>query len=316
MTPDEYLQLATDHVPACPLCGSSHRAPVTDRDRAGFPATSVCCTQCGLVYITPRLTAEAYTEFYRSGEYRRIASSLKKPGDPPNTVESRRDCQLRYAETISKLLSTAGLKPGMTFLDIGGSIGAVAARLTADYGLRSTVLEPSDEERGEAAARGLETIAGTLDDWEPTERYDIVGLFQTIDHLLHPATSLRKIRERVIRPNGMLAVDVVDFRFLTAGFKNLHKAVKIDHPCAFTAWNMHVLLMRSGFEVLGTGDWSENVTLEFEGIKETIARKRIFFCRPAERADVLPATFDVRRLRALIEGVGRGMKEREACPIS
>lgn len=310
MTPDEYLQLATEHILACPLCGSGSRLPVHDQDRAGFPATSVMCPQCGLVYITPRLSAESYAEFYRSGEYRQIGKTFS----PDSTLESRRDCQDKYAASVSSLLkqTTSGNLAG-TFLDIGGSIGATAARLQQDFGLRGTVLEPSDEERHEAEKAGLATIAGTFDDWEPSERYDVVGLFQTVDHLLHPSESLLKIRQRIIKDTGWLLVDCVDFRFLATGLGSLAKAVKIDHPCAFTSWNLHCLLERCGFFVQATADWSETVTLEFDGYEETISRKRLFFCRPqGVYGSSLPDARDVYRLGAIIGGVRNYMAEREA----
>lgn len=300
MTADDYLQLATEHVPACPLCGHDERLPVTDMDRAGMPATSVMCCGCGLVYITPRMTAEGYAEFYRSGEYRRLASTVN-----PGTVEGRRGCQGRYAGSISKILASIEPRPTGNFLDIGGSIGSVAARLQEDYGLRGTVLEPSDEERGEAEQRGLATIPGTLDTWEPTEQYDVVGLFQTVDHLLRPSESMAKIR-RMMKPDSVFLVDCVDFRFLAFGMKSLEQAVKIDHPCAFTAWNLQCLLARSGFEAIGHASWSEELKLG----KEVLSRKMLFVCQPCEPQDVYPHPDLVRRLWQLIQGVKNARDQR------
>ena len=62
----------TDAVQACNLCGSQSRdwSLISTRDRANYPATSVICNRCGLIFITPRMSAEQYADFYASGQYR------------------------------------------------------------------------------------------------------------------------------------------------------------------------------------------------------------------------------------------------------
>jgi hypothetical protein len=37
---------------------------VTHRDRYGYPARAHACRPCGLVFLNPRMTAEAYGRFY------------------------------------------------------------------------------------------------------------------------------------------------------------------------------------------------------------------------------------------------------------
>jgi hypothetical protein len=56
---------ATENVP-CPLCAGSAGIVVGEKGRFGMPVRNLCCQTCATVYITPRPTAAAMGEYYRS----------------------------------------------------------------------------------------------------------------------------------------------------------------------------------------------------------------------------------------------------------
>ena len=58
----------------CNLCGGSAFVGLTHRDRYGYPAAAACCSGCGLVFLDPVMTADAYGRFYQR-TYRPLVSA-------------------------------------------------------------------------------------------------------------------------------------------------------------------------------------------------------------------------------------------------
>ena len=52
-------------------CGASSPRLLTEVDRYGMPCRTNLCPICGLLYVSPRMTAAAYQSFY-AHEYRKI----------------------------------------------------------------------------------------------------------------------------------------------------------------------------------------------------------------------------------------------------
>jgi SAM-dependent methyltransferase len=234
-------------VEACNLCGGSEFETVAEEDRYGFPLNADRCTRCGLVFLNPMPTEEAYADFYRH-VYRPLVSAYHGRTIDAETVE--RD-QVGYAEELVAALE-AFLEDGRreTLLDVGGSTGVVADAVARRFGLAATVLDPAPDEAERAAARGLETVVGTIEDYDPGERrFDVVLLCQTIDHLLDVAGSLAKLRA-LVAENGLLFVDVVDFRVPWRRTGRVEDAIKVDHPYSLTPATAEAFLERAGFRPL------------------------------------------------------------------
>jgi SAM-dependent methyltransferase len=214
-------------VEACNLCGGTEFETVAEEDRYGFPLTADRCRRCGLVFLNPMPTAEAYADFYRS-VYRPLVSAYHGRTIDAETVERE---QVGYADELVAVLEPF-LEDGRreTLLDVGGSTGVVAEAVGRRFGLAATVLDPAPNEAERAAARGLETVIGTIEDYDPGERrFDVVLLCQTVDHLLDVAGSLAKLRATVA-DDGLLFVDAVDFRVPWERTGRVADAIKVDHP--------------------------------------------------------------------------------------
>ena len=70
----DYAAQPREALTACNLCGSPQLVTITHRDRYGFPATASACARCGLEFLNPRMTADAYARFY-DGVYRPLDSA-------------------------------------------------------------------------------------------------------------------------------------------------------------------------------------------------------------------------------------------------
>ena len=244
----DYESQPKQYVSACNLCGANKWHAIYDRDRCGYAALTVACRSCGLVCMNPRMTRESYAEFYH-GWYRAIVEAHSgQPCDPEAIARS----QENYARMLAEFIADWIQPDYRTLIDVGGSCGVHAATFASRFGLKSTVLDPAPDELAKAAELGCETIAGFIEDYEPREKFDVVTLIQTADHLLDLQGSLRKLR-RLMSLNGVLLVDIVNFAEMLKKFGIL-ASVKIDHPYSLTHETFLACLQRVGLKIVKQGE--------------------------------------------------------------
>jgi 2-polyprenyl-3-methyl-5-hydroxy-6-metoxy-1,4-benzoquinol methylase len=262
----------------CNLCGGRRFVVLTHRDRYGYTAQAHACDACGLVFLNPRMTAEAYGRFY-GGVYRPLVSAFHGRLINAQTIQGeQRDYAAECAEFVRPFIASAERR---TMLDIGGSTGVVAHHLAREFGVRGTVIDPAPPEVEEAERHGLDTITGLVEEYDfGARKFDLVIICQTIDHLLDVSGVLARVRA-LLPAHGLLFADIVDFRAAYLRSWSVEGAVKIDHPFYLTESTMTAYLHRAGFDVLRT----------------SYARDRLhvgYVCRPAEpRPDAMPAAADV-----------------------
>ena len=211
----------------CPLCGTDNpREPKVDR--YGFAIGLSTCA-CGLSYLNPRMTLEAYADFYATGAYRRLVQARF----PYVTEAFRAAHHDYYAGGLALWLKDRG--PVTHLLDAGGGTGLVGERVGRRLQAQTvTVLDPSRGELAQAAARGLRTIEAPLERIPNCGPFDAIVCAQTLDHLCDPLAALRGLR-RV--GTGWLWVDIVTSHW------------KIDHPLYWTAPSLGRALRLTGWQV-------------------------------------------------------------------
>jgi len=258
----------------CNLCGAHARSCVTERDRYGLPVRAVRCDRCSLVFLDPMLTPAEYADFYERW-YRPLVSAFHGRRIDATTLP---DDQRRYAASLVDWLAPLlGAAPPKRLLDVGGSTGIVAVALRDHFGLQATVLDPSPDELTVAAGAGLRTAAGFVEDFTPApgERYDLITVCQTADHLLDLLGTLTHLRG-LLSPEGRLFIDIVDFLAVARRHGQLQTAIKLDHPYSLSDATLRCFLARAGLSVEATRPAAE----------DHIA----YLCRPgATDPDALPA---------------------------
>ena len=242
----DYAAQPREAVSACNLCGSSRFIVITHRDRYGFRAEAHACERCGLVFLNPRLAPQAYGRFYES-VYRPLVSAFHGRLIDARTIQ---DEQRVYAAERVEFLRPFMSPALKTLLDIGGSTGVVAGRVASEFGLTGTLIDPSPLEVAEAQRLGLDTVTGLVEQHDFRGRtFDLVTICQTVDHLLDVSSTLSRVRD-LLASNGLLFIDIVDFRAAYLRNWSVEDAIKIDHPYYLTEMTMTALLGRAGFAVL------------------------------------------------------------------
>jgi len=245
---------------SCNLCGGAGFVILTHRDRYGYPAEAHACRRCGLVFLNPRMTVEAYGRFY-DGVYRPLVSAFHGRLIDARTIQAeQRDYAVERAEFIRPFITSFTPR---TLLDIGGSTGVVAAHFAREFGLHGTVIDPAPLEVEHAQRLGLETITGLVEQHDfGARRFDVVIICQTVDHLLDVAGTLARVR-RLLSDRGLLFIDIVDFRAAYLRNWSVEEAIKIDHPYYLAEPTMVSYLRRSGFDVLRSDYASDHLHVSY-----------------------------------------------------
>lgn len=216
-------------------------------DRYGYPVQSNLCLGCGLVFLSPRLTAGEYGRFY-DGIYRPLVSAYHGRLIDAITVE---DEQKTYTRNLLRfLLPQIADHAVRSLLDVGGSTGVIAEGLRDAIECEGVVLDPSPDELKRAEQRGLRTVCALVEEYDPAAggRFDLVLLCQTVDHLLDVHGALSSIRQ-MMTEDGFFYVDFVDFETIVTRERAIEGAIKIDHPYYFTRETMEAYFRRVGFAI-------------------------------------------------------------------
>lgn len=237
-----YLQKvppATVHT-CCELCGGGWLVTIANQDRYGLPVRFVMCRQCGLVVLNPRWGQESYNKFY-TDYYRPLVAEWS------GTETSTASHVQMWFEKMAQATALAHYLPAAPrVIDIGGGNGSLAAYLRDQYGAEVVVVEPNAREAQEAAAKGFDVIVDVFENChlEPAS-CDLVVMLRTVDHLIYASETLAKVR-RILRPQGVMLVDGVDYYRRMALSGDATKPLKIDHCYYFSPETLPMLMRKCG----------------------------------------------------------------------
>lgn len=169
------------------------------------------CQQCGVLFIDPVPVARL-SEIYPTNYY-----SYAAPGkSPTHAIKAALD--RRFFRSILAQLPGASLR----VLDVGGGAGwELKALRDSDsrvVGTRVVDLDPGAQRLAEA--NGHAYFCGRIEDFDTTERYDLVTLLNLIEHVQDPRSVLRKVRG-LLAPGGLVLIKTPNWEALDAAvFRN------------------------------------------------------------------------------------------------
>jgi SAM-dependent methyltransferase len=277
----DLMRLAWETVSSCNVCSSRRNVIISTADRYGFSERTALCLDCGLIYLMDRLTADSYAQFYSDGSFRNISSQFNKVTHTLSQIQSE---QRNYAETLCSVLGgyQSSYRHG-NLLDIGGSAGVVSAQFAKKFDLSATVLDPAEEEVRAARALGLGGVVGSVEEYDTDEKYDLILLCRSIEHLMDLRTAFSRIR-RLLKPGGHFYCDLADFVELCHFVGPPETVAKIDHCYWLTQSTALDIFRALGFEVV-----SMNIVFGFgyAGYLLRASEPKAIGCVPEERIQKL-----------------------------
>ena len=228
----------------CLLCGNS----TANRLLFQLSRPVVKCRACNLVFAVPRdsiAQSRDYNEsYYRQGIYADYLEERISIGKNARRI-------LRELETLVR---------GRTLLDVGCAAGffleAARARGWTVRGLDVSSYA-SEYARREL---NLDVESGSIESTtESSSKFDVVTLWDTIEHLSRPDLALINIRRR-LKSEGMLALTTGDYGSLLRRLTGKRWRLFTDptHNFFFDEATLKRLLNQTGFEVvriMRTGKW-------------------------------------------------------------
>ena len=210
----------------------------------------------GFLQIRPTPTAEEIStfyanEFYSSAYPKLNDSSLEIQLEDRDFYDAHRE---DICESIQEILGTP-LK-GLKLLDVGCGWGQ-ALLYFKKKGIHCFGFDPAPEAIEYGKGQGLENLVSAgLDRMDVfNERFDVVTLFNVLEHVAEPDKVIAEIRADVLKPGGLIIVDVPnEFSPLQVAARKLHKlgewwVVPPGHLNYFSKDTLCSLLTGIGFDI-------------------------------------------------------------------
>lgn len=187
----------------CNLCNHDearlfYELPDWQINRPGIVARLVKCQNCGLIYQNPRPTEAEIDQLYPP-EYENFTV------DEDQKKSSRLMRQVMQYGINKRRRAVLREKTGGSLLDVGCATGIFLETMRAAQGWNLKGIEISEHAaRIAREQKQLDVTTGTLEQAGFADgQFDVVTLWDVLEHLHDPAGSLREIY-RILKPGGVI----------------------------------------------------------------------------------------------------------------
>lgn len=251
----------------CNLCKSDDYLLLFRLDNFKIPLNIVRCKGCGLIYQNPCPDGDLIKSFYSKDYY---------TGKSPVSYVKEFKKDVIIANERLKIVER--WKPPGKLLDIGCYSGAFLAsaqrRGWDSYGIE---ISPFIVER--AKTKGLKVYLGEVSDINFKDSFfDVVTLFEVIEHLFNPLETLIEIH-RILKDDGMLIIQTANMDSFRAKILKPRDYYFLPvHLYYFTKKTMIKMLKKAGFKNFKIFNGSEfNIRTEIKLFKDDLFLGRLLF---------------------------------------
>lgn len=209
----------------CPLCKDERSTLFDQREFRGLQVMNRLCSNCGLVYQSPRMTEDELQEFYNA-EYRQIYQGDAGPIQKDMAIQKAR------AEANVALLKDWGIEQVGRFLDIGCSTGSFLEEMREAYKCQVIGIEPGEAYRQYAQSRDL-TVFESLEAANAAgeRKFDLIAMIHVLEHLPDPVGFLQDLRTNYLIKDGTILLEVPNLY--------AHDSFEVAH---MTSFSRHTLM--------------------------------------------------------------------------
>jgi len=206
----------------------------------------VKCQKCHLVYVNPIKKEDKINNDY--SQMKSIDASIIRAS--------------RLHATKSQVQLIKRYKKGTTLLDVGCGEGFFLFN-ASNAGYTTKGIELSQDAAAYAKREfGLDIEAGAFEDVQfPGNYFDVVTLWQVLEHAPHPLEILKKAH-RILKPGGLIAASTPDLegipsRMLRRKWWNIRRI----HINQFTTKTLMDILQNAGFKNVSSVPYRESISL-------------------------------------------------------
>ncbi len=209
--------------------------------------TIVRCAACGFCFTNPRPTLESlptfYTEDYFKDNYETRFNFFHEDGAMKSSDE------LGFAARIADI--EENLPKRGKLLEIGSAMGHfLEAMKRRGWDVRG--IEISADAIELAQQQGIEVFCGILEEYQSDEHFDVVCLYQVLEHVPDPAYVIERSRQ-LLSEGGLLVIEVPNLESFDAKINRQRRAWNYDLPRHLNHFRPGVLrnkLRENGFEIV------------------------------------------------------------------
>jgi len=225
----------------CLICGSDslHFFNATAFDSASTAPVSIReCKNCYFAWQFPRgRTSEQSADWYKKA----YADHNHANSDYFDEERKREISQLEVDYIASLPIENRSL------LDIGAGAGIFAA-LAAENGWNVTAVDPAISGSRFEDNAAVRAIKGTLDDIPNGQLFDLITLWDVIEHVETPLELIKSTRN-YLKKGGWLVIETGNYKSADRVMEGKeHWMYQFDHRWYFSPDSMQYLLTECGFE--------------------------------------------------------------------
>lgn len=202
------------------------------------------CQECDLIFVYPLPSDLA--SIYRSGYFKKESSEDFAFG----YTDYDKDKEPMRPVFVSYLKHFESLATGRSLFDVGTATGFFLD-LAKARGWNTAGVELSKFAGQEAARRGHRMLIGNLLDHTFSEKYDVVTLWDVLEHVDRPNDYIRKVGG-LLKPGGYVAINTPDVSSWWARLlgKRWHLMIPPEHLFYYSPKNLRRVLEQNGFRVI------------------------------------------------------------------
>jgi len=203
------------------------------------------CRTCGHIYTSLRPDPDTLLATFYPDDYLCYGVAGGVAG-----IIDRKRREAQAAERAELVRKFAGGQAPVRLLEIGCATGEFLKVCRRRFGWEVAGVEPNRRLGDALRGEGYTVVPSTLEDAElPAGQYDVVSLFNVLEHLWDAAYSLKRIN-RLLRPGGLLVVEIPNFdssaRLRFGKYWFLYHLPR--HLSHFTRESLAGLMRECGFE--------------------------------------------------------------------
>lgn len=230
----------------CPFCGSS------DYSRYDFADgwTIVKCRKCGLCFTNPRPSVESLSHFYTLKYFKDEDENRFNLFDKDHCSYLGKEIASNQGQSIADIESRFQKRGNL--LELGAATGSFLKAMRS-RGWRVQGVELS-RDAVEAARKyeGVDVFCGPLEDFETEEKFDVICLYHSLEHVPDPAYVIER-SYNLLNPNGIVVIEVPNLNAFDIKWSGKRKLLNYDLPLHLSHFTPEVLAERLsavGFEIV------------------------------------------------------------------